>query len=256
MVIHRSNRRVVDVHGKQVVVTGGVGGLGGAIVAALAAGGAVVYALDLPPALTGAKRSGIREIAVDVSDEGDVVRALARVGTHTDGLDAMVVATGVQMHGRDGRIGDVTLEVWEENQRVNLTGTFLPVKHAIRMMTRRQRSSLVLIGSPTGLTMSGAGYSAYAASKAGMMALARVVAADYAGQGVRANVVVPGTMRTPLIEPLLADPLRRGELLTGLPIGRLGEPDDLTEIVRWLVSDASSFATGGFFPVDGGLTAR
>jgi NAD(P)-dependent dehydrogenase (short-subunit alcohol dehydrogenase family) len=121
---------------------------------------------------------------------------------------------------------------------------------------RRERSSVVLIGSPTGLTMSGAGYSAYAASKAGMMALARVVAADYAGDGVRANVVVPGTMRTPLIEPLLADPARREELLAGLPIGRLGEPDDLVGIVRWLVSDASSFATGGFFPVDGGITAR
>ena len=88
-----------------------------------------------------------------------------------------------------------------------------------------------------------------------MMALARVVAADYAGDGVRATSS-PGTMRTPLIEPLLADPARRKELLAGLPIGRLGEPDDLVEIVRWLVSDASSFATGGFFPVDGGITAR
>jgi len=248
--------RVVEVHGKQVVVTGGAGGLGGAIVTALADGGAVVYALDLPQALHRIDGSGARGIGVDVSEEDDVIRALGEVEAVSGGLDALVVASGVQMHGRDGRIGEVSRDVWEETQRINLTGTFLPVKHAIPLMVRRDRSSLVLIGSPTGLTMSGSGYSAYAASKAGMMALGRVVAADYAAEGLRANVVIPGTMRTPLIEPLLADPVRRQELLAGLPIGRLGEPDDLVGIVRWLVSDASSFATGGFFPVDGGLTAR
>ena len=247
----------MEVHGKHVVVTGGAGGLGGALVAGLAAAGAVVYALDRPRALDGLEHpAGVRGIPVDVTDEEDVAGALRQVAAAGDGLDALVVATGVQLHGRDGRIGDVPREVWEETQRVNLTGTFLPIKHAVGHMVRRDRSSVVLIGSPTGLTMSGSGYSAYAASKAGMMALARVVAADYAGKGVRANVVVPGTMRTPLIEPLLADPARREELLAGLPIGRLGEPDDLVGIVRWLVSDASSFATGGFFPVDGGITAR
>ena len=246
----------MEVHGKHVVVTGGAGGLGGAMVAGLADAGAVVYALDLPQALSRVEASGARGIAVDVSDEDDVIRALSEVEALSGGLDALVVASGVQLHGRDGRIGDVSCEVWEETQRINLTGTFLPVKHAVPLLVRRDRSSLVLIGSPTGLTMSGAGYTAYAASKAGMMALARVVAADYAAEGLRANVVIPGTMRTPLIEPLLADPVRRVELLAGLPIGRLGDPGDLVGIVRWLVSDASSFATGGFFPVDGGLTAR
>jgi NAD(P)-dependent dehydrogenase (short-subunit alcohol dehydrogenase family) len=246
----------MEVEGKQVAVTGGAGGLGGAVAADLAEAGAVVYSLDLPQALDRAGRAAVHGVPVDISDEVEVVRAFREVEAATGGLDALVVASGIQLHGRDGRIGDVSREVWEETQRVNLTGTFLAVKHAIRLMVRRDRSSLVLIGSPTGLTMSGSGYSAYAASKAGMMGLARIVAADYASDGVRANVVVPGTMRTPLIEPLLADPARRDELLAGLPIGRLGEPDDLVGIVRWLVSDASGFATGGFFPVDGGLTAR
>jgi NAD(P)-dependent dehydrogenase (short-subunit alcohol dehydrogenase family) len=246
----------VDVNGKHVVVTGGAGGLGRAIAVDLAEAGAVVHALDRPTALERLDHAGLTKTPVDVADEEDVVRAFREVAEVSPELDAVVVATGVQRHGSDGRIGDVSRAVWEETQRVNLTGTFLPVKHAIGMMVRRDRSSLVLIGSPTGLTMSGSGYTAYAASKAGMMALARVVAADYAADGVRANVVVPGTMRTPLIEPLLSDPVRRDELLAGLPIGRLGDPDDLTGIVRWLVSDASSFATGGFFPVDGGITAR
>jgi NAD(P)-dependent dehydrogenase (short-subunit alcohol dehydrogenase family) len=246
----------VDVSGKHVVVTGGAGGLGRVIAADLAAGGAVVHVLDLPRALDQLDHPGLAKTAVDVADEEDVVRAFRAVAELSPDLDALVVATGIQRHGSDGRIADVTRAVWEETQRVNLTGTFLPIKHAVGMMVRRERSSLVLIGSPTGLTMSGAGYTAYAASKAGMMALARVVAADYAAEGLRANVVVPGTMRTPLIEPLLGDPERRAELLAGLPIGRLGEPEDLTGLVRWLVSDASGFATGGFFPVDGGITAR
>jgi dihydroanticapsin dehydrogenase len=139
---------------------------------------------------------------------------------------------------------------------VNLTGAFLCVKHALPLLTRQSSSSIVLVGSPTGLTMSGAGYAAYAASKAGMMSLGRTVAADYAAQGVRANVVVPGTMRTPLITPLLDDPATRDALLEGTPLGRLGDPGDLDGIIEWLVSPASSFATGAFFAVDGGLTAR
>jgi dihydroanticapsin dehydrogenase len=89
-----------------------------------------------------------------------------------------------------------------------------------------------------------------------MMSMARIVAADYARHGVRANVVVPGTMRTPLIEPLLSDPAKHQALLDASPIGRLGEPADVVGVVRWLVSDESSFATGGFYAVDGGLTAR
>jgi dihydroanticapsin dehydrogenase len=104
--------------------------------------------------------------------------------------------------------------------------------------------------------MSGAGNTAYGASKAGMMALARIVAADYANQGVRANIIVPGTTRTPLIEALLADPDIHAELLAGAPIGRIGTPQDLTGIAVFLASDESQYATGATFAVDGGLTIR
>ncbi len=104
--------------------------------------------------------------------------------------------------------------------------------------------------------MCGGGCAAYAASKAGMMSLARTVAADYAADGVRANVIVPGTTRTPLIAELLDDPATHAELLSGTPLGRLGAPDDLDGIALFLASDESRFATGATFSVDGGLTQR
>jgi NAD(P)-dependent dehydrogenase (short-subunit alcohol dehydrogenase family) len=243
----------MGVAGKQVAITGAAGGLGRAIGAALAEGGAEVWAFDRGEASTGRQGDLVRTSPMDVTDPEQVASGFAAVEPAR--LDALVVAAGIQLHGQDGPAGDVDLDVWNETLQVNLTGAFLVIKYALPLLLAAERSSIVLIGSPTGLTMSGAGYTAYSASKAGMMALARTVAADYAPR-VRANVVVPGTMRTPLTEPLLTDADIHAELLAGLPAGRLGEPADLTGLVTWLVSDQSSFATGAFFAVDGGLTAR
>lgn len=234
---------------RRVAVTGAAGGLGGAIAAGLVADGVEVIGLDRREAAAG------WSITVDVTDPGAVGAAFATLAAEGP-LDGLVVAHGIQLHGADGPVADVSLDVWQQTVAVNQTGAFLVLRAAVPLLLAAGGSSVVLVGSPTGLTMSGAGYAAYAASKAGMMALARVTAADYADRGLRANVVVPGTMRTPLIEPLLADEASRASLLAGLPIGRLGEPDDLLGVVRWLLSDAAGFATGGFYPVDGGLTAR
>jgi NAD(P)-dependent dehydrogenase (short-subunit alcohol dehydrogenase family) len=244
--------------GKIVAVTGGAGALGGAIAHGLVNQGATVILLDLAaPALQQqARELGARAIALDVRSEFDTQAAFDGLERKFGRLDAIVICAGVQMHGQDGPAADVGLDVWQKTIDVNLTGAFLSAKHALPLLVAAQQSSLILIGSPTGLTMSGSGYTAYAASKAGMMALGRVIAADYAHAGVRANVVVPGTMNTPLIEELLATPEVHDALLASTPIGRLGRPEDLVGVTTWLVSDESSFATGGVFAVDGGLTAR
>jgi NAD(P)-dependent dehydrogenase (short-subunit alcohol dehydrogenase family) len=245
----------MDFTGRRIAVTGAAGGLGGAIARALAADGATVLGMDLPTAWGGRDASpSVIPVGMDVGDPASVEHGFAAIDPAA--LDALVVAAGVQLHGQDGPAADVEMEVWNTTISVNLTGAFLTLKYALPLLSTAARSSVVLIGSPTGLTMSGAGYTAYAASKAGMMSMARIVAADYARHGVRANVVVPGTMRTPLIEPLLSDPAKHQALLDASPIGRLGEPADVVGVVRWLVSDESSFATGGFYAVDGGLTAR
>jgi dihydroanticapsin dehydrogenase len=116
--------------------------------------------------------------------------------------------------------------------------------------------SIINCGSPTGLTMSGAGWHAYSSSKAGVMALTRIMAADYAKHGIRVNGIVPGTIETNLIRQLTEDPVQRAKLESLHPIGRIGTPEDMVGIAIFLASDESRFATGAHFFVDGGISHR
>jgi NAD(P)-dependent dehydrogenase (short-subunit alcohol dehydrogenase family) len=246
--------------GKAGIVTGGAGGIGSAAAQAFAAEGATVGLIDRDPAALGtvADRLAGRGVALpaDVTDEDSVQAAAAEWGRQHGHADFVYICAGQQLHGQDGPAAQVSLDVWQQTMAVNLTGAFLTVKHTIPLLRAAAAGSLILCGSPTGLTMSGGGYAAYAASKAGMMSLARTVAADYAKDGIRANVIVPGTTQTPLITALLDDDSTRAALLSGTPIGRLGTPEDLTGIAVYLASDESRYATAATFCVDGGLTQR
>jgi dihydroanticapsin dehydrogenase len=234
--------------GYHVAITGGSGGIGSALATGLLEDGATVYNLDfVKPADESSKF-----IQVDLSDEKSVQEAFKKI----EKLDAIIVAAGVQLVGSDSKIGDVTLETWQRTIDINLTGAFLSVKYAMPLLVDSGRGSVVLIGSPTGITMEGAGYTAYGASKAGMMGLSRIIAVDYKEAGVRSNVVVPGTMSTPLIKKIWDDPEKGPDLIRRTPLGRMGDPRDLVGIVNWLVSTESSFATGASYAVDGGMTAR
>ena len=193
---------------------------------------------------------------VDVTDETSVAAAFAACEARAAHLDVLYCCAAVQLHGEDGPADGLALSTWQHVLAVNLTGVFLTVKHAIPLLRRSPAASVILCGSPTGMTMTGGGYDAYAASKGGVAALARALAADYAAEGIRVNVLVPGTTRTPLIEPLLEDPRTREELTRGTPLGRLGTPEDTTGLAVFLASDESSFATAATFVVDGGLTRR
>ena len=234
--------------GYHVAITGGSGGIGSALATGLLEDGATVYNLDyVKPA-----DEGSQFIQVDLSDESSVQKAFNQI----EKLDAIIVAAGVQLVGSDSKIGEVTLDTWQRTIDVNLTGAFLSVKHAMPLLVKSGRGSVVLIGSPTAISMEGAGYSAYGASKAGMMGLSRIIAADYKEDGVRSNVVIPGSMITPLIAKILEDPAKGAGLIARTPLGRLGEPREFVGIVNWLVSTESSFATGASYAVDGGMTAR
>jgi dihydroanticapsin dehydrogenase len=234
--------------GYNVAITGGSGGIGSALATGLLEDGATVYNLDSVKPVD--HKSNL--IEVDLVDEGSVQKAFQQI----DKLDAIVVSAGVQLVGSDSKIGDVTLETWQRTLDVNMTGAFLAVKHAMPHLVKSGRGSVILIGSPTGMTMEGAGYTAYGASKAGMMGLSRIIAVDYKEDGVRSNVVVPGTMATPLIKKIWDDPEKGPDLIRRTPLGRMGDPRDLVGIVNWLVSTDSSFATGASYAVDGGMTAR
>lgn len=234
--------------GYNVAITGGSGGIGSALATGLLEAGATVYNLDSAKPVD----QNVKFIEVDLINEAAVKAAFSQISK----LDAIIVSAGVQLVGSDSKIGDVTLETWQRTVDVNMTGAFLAVKHSMPLLINSGRGSVVLIGSPTGMTMEGAGYTAYGASKAGMMGLSRIIAVDYKEQGVRSNVVVPGTMATPLIKKIWDDPEKGPDLIRRTPLGRMGDPRDLVGIVNWLVSEESSFATGASYAVDGGMTAR
>jgi NAD(P)-dependent dehydrogenase (short-subunit alcohol dehydrogenase family) len=246
--------------GKIAVVTGAAGGIGAAATVSFAQEGAVVGALDRDEAAAKAlaDRLGGRgfPLGCDVSDERDVSRAFAQVRAEAGGVDVLYTCAAVQLHDQDGPAAAVPLEVWQRVLAVNLTGTFLCCKHALPLLQERGGGSVILCASSTALTSSGAGACAYAASKGGVLALTRSIAAAYAPARVRANAIIPGTTRTPLNEELLANHDRRAALKRANLLGRLATPDDLVGIAVYLASDESQYATGGVFCVDGGRTIR
>lgn len=238
----------MELHGYNVVVTGGSGGIGSALISGLVAAGANVHNLDSQSPTN----SEATFHKTELTSEPSVKDSLSRI----ESIDALIVCAGVQLVGADSKIADVSLETWQKTLDVNMTGAFLSVKYAMSGLIKSGRGSVILIGSPTGMTMEGAGYTAYGASKAGMMALSRIIAVDYKEEGIRSNVVVPGTMATPLIQKIWDDPEKGPDLIRRTPLGRMGKPSDLVGLVNWLVSEQSSFATGAFYAVDGGMTAR
>lgn len=246
--------------GKVGVITGAAGGIGSAAARAFVAQGATVGLLDRAgpqlDLLAAELGAGALSLPADLADPASIDAALGAWAAAHDRADFGYLCAGIQLHGSDGPIGDVGLDTWDATIAVNLTGAFLVVRGLLPLLVRAPSGSLIICGSPTALTFECAGYAAYSASKAGMMALTRSVAVDYAEQGVRANTIIPGPTLTPLISSLVADQEARQRLAARVPAGRIGTPEDLVGIAVFLAGDESRYATGGEFAVDGGMTKR
>lgn len=245
---------------KIAVITGAGSGIGRAAAWAFVGEGAIVGLLDrnaeAVERLADELGPASFPLVADVAQETAVERAFAAVDRRGGRLDVLYNCAGVEMIGQDTRAHELDLAVWEQTLAINLTGYFLCCKYGLRLMVRGGGGSIINCGSPTALTGCGAGSEAYSASKGGVMAFTRVLAIDYARDGIRVNSVVPGTINTPMNAPVLGDPVQRAALIAGEPIGRLGTPEDLAGIAVFLASDESSFATGASFIVDGGLCIR
>lgn len=243
--------------GRVCVVTGAGGGIGGAIAASFAAAGAAVALLDKNAetcaATTGAlvgKGAKAVAIACDTSDPASITAACERATASLGPCDVLANNAGFLS---PGALSGLALEAWNANIAVNLTGYFLCAQIFGRAMLERRRGAIVHIAS-IAATNPQPWSGAYSVTKAGVAMLSRQLAAEWGPSGVRSNVVSPGLIRTPLSEAFYQHEetaKRRAELV---PVGRVGTPQDIAEVVVWLASDRAAYVNGEEIIVDGGVT--
>lgn len=257
---------------KVAIVTGagcvGAGwGNGRAIAVRLAEEGAKVLAVDRDRArldetleLAGAVRASITPWVCDVTSS-ESVAAMAAGCIDTFGtIDILVNNVGGSAAGGPVELAE---EVWDSQIDINLKSVFLTCKHVLPTMLAKGSGAIVNIASTSGLRWTGSAQVAYAATKAGVIHLSRVVAVQHAAQGVRVNCVVPGQLHTPMVETRLAKQRTGGDVDTLLvqrqkriPLGFMGDGRDTASAVLFLASDDARFVTGTELVVDGGMTAR
>jgi NAD(P)-dependent dehydrogenase (short-subunit alcohol dehydrogenase family) len=247
----------MKLQGKIALITGSGSGIGRATALLFAREGAdiVVNDINLAPAEETAemvKQIGSRAIAVkaDVSEEKEVSTMVDRAIKELGGIHILVNNAGTEGFGP---LLECTVENWDRVMAVNLRGTFLCSKYAGKWMTSQNEGKIVNISSLAALR-SPTNISPYAASKAGIVRLTSTMALEWAPSHIRVNCIIPGGINTPMSRAHGAPNPERIKLL--IPLGRLGEPEDVAKVALFFASDDSDFVSGTALPVDGGETAR
>jgi len=243
---------------KVAIVTGGGAGVGEAIALRYAKEGArVVVAENVPSrgkaVLDAIQKSGGEAMFVptDVSSEEQVKKMVETALQRFGRIDILVNNAAILITQGETRAHELTNEVWDRTINTNLRGYWLCVKYAIPSMLAQKAGVIIFIASRTGIR----GFTrlaAYSASKGGVLALMRSVAADYAGDGIRVNAIIPGTMDTPMNAEEFAEPEARQKYIPRIPAGRLGVGSDIAGMAVLLATEEASFCIGGVYLVDGG----
>lgn len=266
----------LSLEGRVALVTGAGRGIGRAIALALASAGAAVAVGDVRlepyrgeryyrlsrrvsdaseeavPTAEAAKALGAESLGVefDVADAAAVSEAIARVTAELGPVDVLVNNAGIV--NNVAALDEMPREAWDRELAVNLSGGFSCIQATVPGMAERGSGRVVNISSIAALAPSPT-QAAYAASKAGVIALTKAVARQYGGRGVTCNAVLPGLIATPLVRSM-PDALRRA-WLRDVPAGRIGATDDVAALVAFLASPAAAFINGAAIPVDGGFLA-
>jgi len=237
--------------GRHAVVTGAGGGMGLQIARDLVAAGATVTGIDLkdrPDDFPGAFAQG------DVSDDGFVAGAIADAFARAGRLDYLVNAAGVLWFGRDRSLLDVELDVWNRVIAINLTGCMLTARHAVPRM-RQTGGAMVHFSSTQCLRGDDQPQDAYQVAKAGILALSKSIAIQFAGDGIRSNVILPSATESPMQARWIQNPEQKRRTSAGVPLGRVGTTQDMAAACLFLLSDQAAFITGTELLVDGGRMA-
>ena len=246
---------------KVAVVTGSSSGIGEAIALALAQEGAAVVvnysrhedaAQKVVEKIEGAGGKGL-VVGADVSDPKEV-EAMVQQATDAFGrLDIMVNNAGME---RKMPFLDTPFEVWQETIAVNLTGTWLGCQAAAKRMIAQGDGGRIINVSSVHEDLAMPTNAPYCATKGGVRMLMRTLAVELAPHNITVNNIAPGAIDTPMDAPLKENPDEMKELLSEIPMGRMGKPEEVANLAAFLLSDESAFITGAEIPIDGGLTAR
>ncbi len=243
----------INLERRNAIVTGGASGLGYAVAERLLNSGASVVLWDVNPAALEKAASALsavgraHQIVVDVRDQGSVRAACARSIETLEGIDIMVNSAGIA--GPALPVRDYPIADWQSVLDINLTGTFNCIQAILRHMLERDYGRIVNIASVAGKD-GNPNASAYSASKAGVIALTKSVAKEVATSGIRINCVTPAAVHTPLFGQMSQQHI--DYMLSKIPMGRFGLPEEVASMVAWLASEECSFSTGAAFDLSGG----
>jgi len=229
--------------GRSVLVTGGNRGIGRAIAEAFLAQGDRVAVTTR----SGGAPEGCLDVRCDITDAAAVEAAFAEVEAAHGPVEVLVANAGITA---DTLLVRMSEDDWASVIDTNLTGSFRLAKRAVSKMMRARRGRIIFISSVVGLLGSG-GQVNYAASKAGLVGMARSIAREYGARGITANVVAPGFVETDMTDGLSEE--LKATYKAQVPLGRYGTTDEIASAVTWLASDGAAYITGAVVPVDGGL---
>ncbi|GAA1601271.1 MULTISPECIES: 3-oxoacyl-[acyl-carrier-protein] reductase [Kribbella] len=229
--------------GRSVLVTGGNRGIGLAIATAFKEAGdqvAVTYNASPPP-------EGLLGVKCDITDQAQVDAAFDTIAEQQGPVEVLVANAGIT---RDTLLLRMSDEDWDQVVQTNLTGSFRVARRAAKGMLRLRKGRIVFISSVVGL-LGSPGQVNYAASKSGLIGMARSIARELGSRGITANVVAPGFVETDMTAVLPEETQK--QYLSQIPLGRFGLTSEIANAVRWLSSDEAGYITGAVIPVDGGI---
>ena len=234
---------IQDSGGRSVLVTGGNRGIGRAIAEAFLANGDKVAVTTR----SGGAPDGALDVRCDITDAAAVEAAFSQIEAEHGPVEVLVANAGVT---KDTLVLRMSEEDWSSVIDTNLTGSFRLAKRAAKGMLRLRRGRIIFISSVVGL-LGSAGQVNYAASKSGLVGMARSLARELGSRSITANVVAPGFVETDMTAVLTDD--QKSTIKTQVPLGRYASPDEIAAAVTWLAGDGAAYVTGAVIPVDGGL---
>ena len=244
----------LDLQGRHAVITGGAVGLGFAIAQRMLASGAQVTLWDRNAQALEYARSrlgdGVATVLVDVADHASVVAAVGQTRALRDSVDILVNSAGIT--GPNVKLWDYPPEDWVQVQQVNLNGLFFCCREIVPLMRERNYGRIVNIASVAGKD-GNPNASAYSASKAAVIGLTKSLGKELADTGIRVNCVTPAAVKTAIFDQMSAEHI--AFMLSKIPMGRFGTPEEVAAMVAWLSTEDCAFSTGAVFDLSGGRSS-